>query len=232
LREPNHAALKAALDAGLFDICDPGIGLFQACLKAGAPMTFASGMHVLEAGCCEADWLHAAHKAWPGVQLTGVDWRAPDAVSGDGKVTRRKGNLLDPAMFEQETFDACVSLSAIEHMGLGHYSKDPLDVDGDSKVVANIWRWLKPGGWFYLDVPYDPTGYRVQGTECRVYDDWAIFERLKYAPRKFGCGGTFYPPESDVFRGYVHAKEWNTLIPKPTEAVKPFYYVACVWKKI
>jgi hypothetical protein len=73
-------------------------------------------------------------------------------------------------------------------------------------------------------VPYDPTEYRVQTTECRVYDDYALSDRMFLADGD--CTWL------SLYAGYVHSKQWNTLIPKPTEAVKPFHYVSMVWKKI
>jgi SAM-dependent methyltransferase len=195
---------------------DPGIGLFSACLKAGAPMTFTPGMRVLEVGACESNWLELARAAWPEVEFVGFDQR-----KGKPREGVIKGDGLNTDLFPAESFDAVVSLSAIEHFGLGHY-KDPLDSDGDSRIVANVWRWLKPGGWFYFDVPYDPTGYRVQGTKCRVYDDGAIAVRLWLQPSM-----DFYAQ----FTGYSHAKAAGTLVPKPTDPVKPFHYVAMVWRK-
>jgi len=38
--------------------------------------------------------------------------------------------------------------------------------------------WLAPGGWAYLDVPYNAEGYHVRGTKCRIYDDAALASRL------------------------------------------------------
>ena len=70
----------------------------------------------------------------------------------------------------------------------------------------------------YLDVPYDPTGYRVQGTKCRVYDDAAVLSRLTRH---------FHPQ----WVGYVEHKAPGTLIPKPSQAVQPFHYVALVLQK-
>lgn len=49
----------------------------------------------------------------------------------------------------------CESISclhAIEHFGLGRYG-DPVDVDGHTKALDNIYRYLKSGGVFYFAVP-------------------------------------------------------------------------------
>lgn len=201
-----------------FHANDPGIALFRASMEAGAPMAVTPGMRVLEVGCCESRWLHQAHEAFPEVEFVGVDWRATDAVDGDGKVTQMQGNGLNPDLFPPAPFDAVVSLSAIEHFGLGHYARDPIDPDGDSKVVANIWRWLKPGGWFYFDVPYDPTKYWVWGTKCRVYDDDALEQRLAWTGVR-------------RWAGYADCKPCCVLLPKPTQAHPRFWCVAQVWEK-
>jgi SAM-dependent methyltransferase len=208
-------------DASIWTSRDPGISLFVSCLDAGAPIEFKPGMRVLEVGCCEADWLHVANKEWPEVEFVGIDHRAVDETSADGKVQRWKGNVMDPELFEANSFDAVVSLSTIEHIGLGHYDHDPVDKDGDSKAVANIWRWLKPGGVFYFDVPYNPEEYSVMGTECRIYDDVAVFERL---------GGRDWRGPIE-FTGYCDSKSPSLLIEKPTVAAPRYYYVAMVWRK-
>jgi SAM-dependent methyltransferase len=204
---------------------DPGLMLFTACLTAGAPMRVTSTSRILEIGCCEADWLHLAHKAWPDAELVGIDTRAPNVTDGDGKVTRRKANVLDPTLFEPGQFDAIVSLSAIEHVGLGHY-RDPIDPDGDSHALANAWRWLKPGGWLYFDVPYCPTGYREQWTKCRIYGQWEHWTRLWVEPLAQAKASAV-----QRFEGFVKGREAGTLIGRPTEPVEPFHYVAVVWQK-
>lgn len=196
---------------------DAGITLFDACLKAGAPMAFQPGMKVLEVGSCESDWIERAALAWPEVEFTGIDVRTgPNKQRG--RYTLVKGDVIQPDVFAAESFDAVVSLSAIEHVGLGHYG-DPKDPDGDTKAVANVWKWLKPHAWFYFDVPYDPTKYWEQGTKCRVYDEVSLVKRLWSLP--WSCG----------YRGYVGADTPGTLIEAPTEPHKRYWYVANVWKK-
>ena len=98
----------------------------------------------------------------------------PTAVRG---ATIVKGDVLTHD-FPDESFDAVVGISSIEHIGLGHYDADPLDPEGDRHCMERIVRWLKPGGWVYLDVPFDAKGYHVEGDSHRVYDDAAIQGRL------------------------------------------------------
>ena len=209
-----------------YDLGDIGIKLFDACLSAGAPMTFAPGAAILEIGSCETDWLERANAAWPETAFQGID------VRGDkhNRPYRMKRDALDPAIFPDESFDGIVSLSAIEHMGLGHYG-DPIHETGDIRVVANAWRWLKPGGWFYLDVPYDPTGYRVNGTKCRVYDDCALAARFMTGAAAAINGVMLRPWSVLPWTAYAEHPKTEHLVPKPTAAIQPFHYVALVLRK-
>jgi SAM-dependent methyltransferase len=146
-------------------------------------------------------------------EFAGIDVRADK----HNRPYRWKRNAIDPTLFPPETFDGIVSLSAIEHIGLGHYG-DPVDPCGDITAMANAWDWLKPGGWLYVDVPYDPTGYRVQGTKCRIYDDQALYGRL-------------VPKHCDEWVRFVEHARPDVIVPKPSAAVKPFHYVAMVLTK-
>lgn len=107
----------------------------------------------------------------PDLHLTGIDWRG---TTGAGTVI--KGDVLTHD-FPDEAFDVIVGVSSIEHIGLGHYEHDPLDVDGDIHCMARAARWLKPGGWIYADVPYGTT-YQVFSSSHRQYDDAALQTRL------------------------------------------------------
>ncbi len=151
---------------------------FGTCLRACNP-DIPADARVLEIGCAEYDWLSAAAKAWPEMTLTGIDVRArKQKGEPNPRVTAIAGDVLTHD-FPAESFDWIVSISAIEHVGLGHYG-DPKDPDGDTKAVARAWRWLKPGCWMFFDVPWN-TGedaYQVCGTSHRVYDDAALEDRL------------------------------------------------------
>lgn len=151
---------------------DSGLSLFRACLATDA-LTFSPHSQILEVGCCESDWQTLALHADPTLQVVGLDWRA---TAGCG--IRLKADVRLQRLFPSETFDWVVSLSAIEHVGLGHYDQDPLDPEGDVQAMRNIWTWLKPGGQVYLDVPYRPEGFLVQDTSYRAYDRAAVDQRL------------------------------------------------------
>jgi hypothetical protein len=149
---------------------DPGLTLFTASLKASG-LDIPKGARVLEIGCAEADWLSLAQGADPTLDLYGIDWRACDRP---GRIA--KGNVLT-FDYPPESFDVLVSISAIEHMGLGHYDADPANPDGDIETMQNARDWLKPGGLMYFDVPFGERFF-VHGTSYRVYDEAALDDRL------------------------------------------------------
>lgn len=210
---------------------DQGLTVFTAALQAcGEHMPVSDGSTLLDVGCNEADWVGLAHMAWPDAVIGGLDWRATDWDSDDAMAWKRKGNGLAPNTFAPESFDGIVGVSAFEHFGLGHYSRDPRDPDGDTHVLANCWRWLKPGGWLYFDVPYDPRGYRiVNKTEYRTYDDAAVERRLWMEPL---AAAKAWGAER-LWTGYVHVSHCDQVIEKPTtqETDALAYYLAIVARK-
>lgn len=107
----------------------------------------------------------------PDLAITGIDWRAAERPG-----TVVQGDVLVHD-WPDASFDAAVGISSIEHIGLGHYDHDPIDVDGDRHCMERVVRWLKSGGWVYADVPYGPA-YHVHGASHRVYDDAALRDRL------------------------------------------------------
>lgn len=126
---------------------------------------------VLEIGCAESDWMTPMLSLRPDLQITGIDWRdceRPGALVRGDVLTHEWPNWA---------FDAAVGISSIEHIGLGHYDHDPLDVNGDRHCMERVAQWLTPGGVFYADVPYGRK-YEVVGTGHRIYDDAALASRL------------------------------------------------------
>jgi len=147
----------------------------------------------------------------PDLQITGIDWRACDPRP---QTTIIRGDVLRHD-WPEHVFDAVVGISSIEHIGLGHYDGDPLDVDGDRHCMERVAMWLTPGGVMYLDVPFHPDHYSVEGTSHRCYDHAALrgrllvpgltLQHLWYA-RTDGSGLQTDPPThavSDSFSHYV-----------------------------
>ena len=173
---------------------------------------------VLEIGCCEFDWLTPASATWPLMTFTGIDWRA--RKHAPPRTTVIKGDVITHH-FAAESFEWIVSISAMEHIGLGHYDKDPKDPDGDVKAFDHCWRWLKPGGWFYFDVPWNAT-YEVVGTSHRVYDDAAIVSRCQQGH-----------PWREHWRGFAHSGQSSRLVMNPpaTKGGHSFHYIGLWWQK-
>lgn len=196
---------------------------FLAALESANP-AIPDGAHVLEVGCAEFPWLTYAVASWPNMTFSGVDWR-PTAITG-ADITR--ANALLPDLYQPASFDWIVSISAVEHFGLGHYEADPKDNDGDTRIIANMLRWLKPGGWLYFDVPFSPSGYRVVDTSHRQYDYDAFLQRLwidGLAQAKASCRWHW--------TGYVPAGECTRLmLDRPTQDENPFHYIGVWWQKV
>lgn len=151
------------------DLC---IGFFRDCWQAGR-VTFPQGGHVLEIGSAEGDWLSPMHRERPDLELVGFDYRP---ARGPRDVSSVMGDVLLTQKFQPASFDAVVSISTIEHIGLGAYG-DPICERGDSITMYRIGHWLKPGGICYFDVPYREHGFEAHD-KFRAYDDATLIDRL------------------------------------------------------
>jgi len=132
---------------------------------------FPPNAAVLEIGCAEADWQTPMLAARPDLNIVGIDWREckrPGVVARGDVLTWQSPSL----------FDAVVSISAIEHIGLGGYENAPEDAEGDIKTMQRVHEWLRPGGWCYLDVPFQEHGPLLVQDGYRRYNAQAIEDRL------------------------------------------------------
>jgi hypothetical protein len=196
---------------------DPCGQFFGTALRAARP-DLSPTAHVLEIGCCEYDFLTPATRAWPEMTFTGVDWRR---YTKQPRATVIQGDIMAQT-FAPGSFDWIVSISAVEHIGLGHYAHDPVAADGDVLTLAQCWEWLAPGGYLAFDVPYNPARYEVVGTSHRVYDDAAVLARLQQGR-----------PWREVWRGVVGKSHTSTVIerPVPLKGGESFYYIGFWWQK-
>lgn len=137
----------------------------------------AEGAHVLEIGSFEADWIAPMRSRRPDLRITGIDWRHKGSPKPDSPVQLLQGDILRQS-FPMASFDACVSVSTIEHIGLGAYDGDPKEPGGDWMTVDLVRTWIKPGAWFYFDVPYRPKGRYEVHSNYRAYDEDALRARL------------------------------------------------------
>jgi SAM-dependent methyltransferase len=103
-----------------------------------------------------------------------------------GKAKYVKANILLHE-FPVQSFDICVSISTIEHVGLPAYGQTILDDEGDVKAMKKIYRWLRRGGYAIITVPYGrlhhpPTFERVYNRETlrsRILSaDWHVVSEL------------------------------------------------------
>lgn len=67
----------------------------------------------------------------------------------------RQADLMNMPVELHHYCDSISSLHAIEHFGLGRYG-DPIDINGHTKALQNIYNILKPGGVFYFSSPIGP----------------------------------------------------------------------------
>ena len=116
---------------------------------------------VLDFGCVE-DFL-PMHLASLGYEVTGLDFRRyPFSHKNFNFI---QGDILSWSP-PKEAFDAVVSISTIEHVGLSAYG-DPIEEDGDKKAVELLWQALKKGGTMIVTLP---AGKKCIERGMRIYD--------------------------------------------------------------
>ena len=117
-----------------------------------------------------------------------------------------------------DQFDCVVSISTIEHVGLG-YSGDPLRRSGDAIACQHLWSALKPGGKLFVTLPagrpHEQRGYRTYD-EARIRRLIPGIERLRFfrKPGRFG----HWTEEDDAAKiADLVYQDYDALY--PTEAV-------------
>lgn len=128
----------------------------------GAIGALPAGSHILDFGATES--MVSLSLATLGHDVIAADLRPYPLVHP------RLRSLVGP--IEQwdgpdRPLDAVVSLSALEHVGLGAYDEAPTDGDLDRAIAERFKRWLRPGGELVLTAPY---GIWELGETQRVYD--------------------------------------------------------------
>jgi len=141
--------LKKVRDATLhFDViesfqCDigghPHSYMDFECGFAASCLTVSSSKSVLDIGSYR-EFVLGVSSAY---KTTSLDVRPRAALSDNELIVVDDAKQLK---FPDGTFDAVVSLSSIEHFGLGRYG-DEFDLQGDAKAMSEMKRCLKPNGF-------------------------------------------------------------------------------------
>lgn len=129
--------------------------------------------------------------------------------------------FADPLSLTRQ-FDVVVSISTIEHVGLGHYG-DVQRPDGDREAVARLWSLVRPGGRLLATVPAgQPSiqrGYRIYD-EARIRAVFPHAVRIEWY-RKEGRTGWWAVADAASIASLVYRSPTQTM---PAEAVA---FVVC-----
>lgn len=161
-------------------------------------LSLEPGQHILDFGCVES--LLPMQLCSLGYRVTGMDFRPYPFCHENFNFIQ--GDILQwepPADY----FDAVVSISVIEHVGLSGYG-DPKENRGDKIAVQKLFQSLKPGGRLYLTVPAGKA--TTKGGWYKVYDTAAIRElvpgietlRFFYKPDRYSTWREGTSAELDV----------------------------------
>lgn len=99
-------------------------------------------------------------------QVTTIDVRTRNAISANENVLTCDAKNLD---VPDNSFDAVVSLSAVEHFGLGRYG-DEFDLDADKKACTEMVRVLRPGGRLIFTTTITRAKPSIAFNAHRIYD--------------------------------------------------------------
>jgi hypothetical protein len=165
-------------------------------------------LNILDFGCAES--LQPMQLCALGHTVTGLDFRPYPFTHKNFRFVQ--ADILDwkPS---PETFDIAVSVSTVEHVGLGAYG-DPAREGGDKIAVGKLRDSLKTGGTMLLTVP---AGKKCVRRGMRIYDHHAVeslvpdIEQVRY----FRKAGRFSDWEE------VTESEIGSLTYEDYEAVAP-----------
>lgn len=105
-------------------------------------------------------------------KVTTVDVRKRKPASDNETVVTCDAKTLD---LPDESFDAVVSLCALEHFGLGRYGDD-FDLDGDKKAFAEMVRVLSPGGLLIFSTTVTGASPCIAFNAHRIYSPKMVRE--------------------------------------------------------
>jgi hypothetical protein len=115
-----------------------------------------------------------------GFIVHGVDLREYDQGEHENYTHNVFNFLKIPTRFLKEhagTFDAVISISALEHFGLGTYSDTKYNPYADVAATQNVYNLLKSDGYFSITVPYGGR-YVETRPHWKTYDFAEVFFRF------------------------------------------------------
>ena len=126
------------------------------------PLLPPSG-RVLDA--CAGSGFGASLLAESGYDVTAMDPTLTWAKYRDN-ITLAETNILDFEPENGELFDGITMIDAIEHLKAGT----------QIAALQNMYKWLKPGGWFLIDTPrVETSGYQsMYHPSCLNWDDLLV----------------------------------------------------------
>lgn len=149
-----------------------------------------SGSLVLDVGCAESVLSHELTSK--GFRVVGLDIR--DYPFKNKKMIFIKRNVMDTKL-PNETFDAIIVVSTIEHIGLSAYGQLTLTDKGDIKAMKELYRILKPEGIIIITTPYIGNNpFRINSFErnynrekiLNLIQDFQIVKEEYFYPKQTG----------------------------------------------
>jgi len=117
---------------------------------------------ILLVGCLEEPTANILGEA--GHSVTGVDMRdyGQGDISNGFDIPQYVHLVQDIVKYDvKEKFDAAISISVVEHIGLGWY-KDEVNEAGDTLAMSKVCQALKPGGIALITVPIGGSWHQTQ----------------------------------------------------------------------
>jgi SAM-dependent methyltransferase len=124
---------------------------------------------VLDAGCGAGHYALEFARRYPHLTVVGYDLEADFTQQRAPHLRLEHRNLL--LINDEETYDFVYSIDVLEH------------IPDNRRVITNIHRALKPGGYFYLHMPHDYPGKRILPE--RLFQDFERWARSEHIGRQY-----------------------------------------------
>ncbi|MGB3906208.1 MAG: class I SAM-dependent methyltransferase, partial [Anaerolineae bacterium] len=120
---------------------------------------------VLDAGCGGGHYALEFARRYGHLKVVGYDLKARFTEQRLPQLRLEHRDLL--SVHDEESYDFVYCIDVLEH------------IPDNRRVIANIHRALKPGGYFYLHMPYDHPGKRILPESLfRDFEQWARNEHI------------------------------------------------------